>query len=92
MRTECVRYVTNELCPMVAVALVHGRVRRWIFGCADARGGAAGALLNLLQNPSLNHQCDITPGILREECVNLLQTFFREKRAREAATPLRSES
>ncbi len=90
--TDCDLYVTKEPCPMCAGALVHVRVRRVIFGCADARGGAAGGLLNLLQNPSLNHQCDVTPGVLREECAQLLQTFFREKRAREAAAPSRSGS
>ncbi|MGI8432802.1 MAG: tRNA adenosine(34) deaminase TadA [Chthoniobacterales bacterium] len=87
---DCELYVTKEPCPMCAGALVHVRVRRVIFGCADPRGGAAGGLLNLLQNPSLNHQCDITSGVLREECAQLLQNFFREKRAREAAAPSRS--
>jgi tRNA(adenine34) deaminase len=88
--TDCDLYVTKEPCPMCAGALVHVRVRRVVFGCADARGGAAGGLLNLLQNPALNHQCDITSGILRDECAHLLQTFFREKRAREAAASDRS--
>ena len=68
---------------MCAGALVHVRIRRVVFGCPDPRGGAAGGLLNLLQNPSLNHQADVIGGILAEECANLLQTFFREKRARE---------
>jgi tRNA(adenine34) deaminase len=80
---NCDLFVTKEPCPMCAGALVHVRMRRVIFGCADPRGGAAGSLLNLLQNPSLNHQCDITSGVLRQECANLLQSFFREKRARE---------
>jgi len=57
------------------------RMRRVIFGCADPRGGAAGSLLNLLQNPSLNHQCDIVSGVLQDDCANLLQSFFRAKRA-----------
>ncbi len=90
--TDCDLYVTKEPCPMCAGALVHVRVRRVIFGCADARGGAAGGLLNLLQNPSLNHQCDITSGVLGEDCARLLQTFFREKRAREAAASSLSQS
>ncbi len=80
--TDCDLFVTKEPCPMCAGALVHVRMRRVIFGCADPRGGAAGSLLNLLQNPSLNHQCDITAGVLRDECANLLQTFFRDKRSR----------
>ena len=79
----CDLFVTKEPCPMCAGALVHVRIRRVVFGCPDPRGGAAGGLLNLLQNPSLNHQADVIGGILAEECANLLQTFFREKRARE---------
>ena len=83
---DCDLYVTKEPCPMCAGALVHVRMRRVIFGCADPRGGAAGGLLNLLQNPSLNHQCDVTGGIMRDECANLLQSFFRDRRSRETET------
>jgi tRNA(adenine34) deaminase len=78
--TDCDLFVTKEPCPMCAGALVHVRIRRLVFGCADLRGGAAGSLLNLLQNPSLNHQCDIISGVLRDNCANLLQSFFRTKR------------
>lgn len=81
--TDCDLYVTKEPCPMCAGALVHVRIRRVIFGCPDPRGGAAGGLLNLLQNPALNHRCDITVGVMAQECANLLQNFFREKRAGE---------
>src|SRR3981081_3386434 len=56
---DCDLYVTKEPCPMCAGALVHARMRRVIFGCADERGGAAGSVINLLQTPSLNHRCDI---------------------------------
>ena len=79
---ECELFVTKEPCPMCAGAVVHVRLRRVVFGCPDPRGGAAGGLLNLLQNPSLNHQCDITPGVLGNECAELLQSFFRDKRLR----------
>ena len=65
---------------MCAGALVHVRMRRVIFGCPDERGGAAGGVVNLLQFPSLNHRCEITPGILQEECAGLLQTFFQARR------------
>src|SRR5471030_2985912 len=85
--TDCDLFVTKEPCPMCAGALVHVRMRRVVFGCADPRGGAAGGLLNLLQNPSLNHQCDVTAGVLRDECANLIQSFFRAKRSREAEAP-----
>jgi tRNA(adenine34) deaminase len=77
---DCDVYVTKEPCIMCAGALVHVRVRRVIYGCADLGSGGAGGLLNLLQQPALNHQCLITGGILKEECGAILQAFFREKR------------
>jgi len=81
--TDCDLYVTKEPCVMCAGALVHVRVRRVIFGCSDPRSGAAGGLINLLQHPALNHHCDITAGVLQNECGMLLQTFFKQKRAKE---------
>ncbi len=80
--TDCDLYVTKEPCPMCAGALVHVRMRRVIFGCADERGGAAGSAMNLLQTPSLNHRCEITAGVLRDDCAALLQSFFRARRSR----------
>ncbi|MEO7933680.1 MAG: tRNA adenosine(34) deaminase TadA [Chthoniobacterales bacterium] len=77
---DCDLYVTKEPCPMCAGALVHARLRRVIFGCGDAKGGAAGGLLNLLQMPQLNHRCEITSGVRQDECRSLLQDFFLEKR------------
>ena len=65
---------------MCAGAAVHARLRRVIFGCTDLRGGAAGSLVNLLQQPQLNHQCEISSGVLAEECAALLQDFFRKRR------------
>jgi len=79
---ECDLYVTKEPCPMCAGALVHVRMRRLVFGCSDERGGAAGGLINLVQLPGLNHRCEITSGILQNECAALLQSFFRSKRVR----------
>ena len=78
--TDCDLYVTKEPCPMCAGALVHARLRRVIFGCGDAKGGAAGGLLNLLQMPGLNHRCEITPGVLAENCAALLKEFFAARR------------
>lgn len=77
---DCDLYVTKEPCPMCAGALVHVRMRRLIFGCPDERGGAAGGLINLLQIPSLNHRCEITTGVLGEECAALLKSFFQARR------------
>ncbi len=84
---ECDLYVTKEPCPMCAGALVNVRMRRVIFGCRDERGGGAGGLVNLLQMAGLNHRCEITSGVLQDECAVLLQSFFRSKREREPPQP-----
>jgi len=78
---DCDLYVTKEPCVMCAGALIHVRIRRLVFGCADTRSGAAGSVMNLLRNPVFNHRCEITSGILQDECTAILQDFFREKRA-----------
>ena len=78
--TDCDLYVTKEPCAMCAGALVHTRIRRVIFGCTDQSGGAAGSVVNLLQFRSLNHQCEITSGVLQKECSAILQDFFRKRR------------
>jgi tRNA(adenine34) deaminase len=78
--TDCDLYVTKEPCAMCAGAIVHLRVRRVIFGCVDDRAGAAGSVINLLQMPSFNHQCNVTSGILENECAAILQDFFRKRR------------
>jgi len=80
--TDCDLYVTKEPCPMCAGAIVHARVRRVVFGCPDARGGAAGGLLNILQMPQLNHRSEITPGVLADDCAGLLKEFFALRRLR----------
>jgi tRNA(adenine34) deaminase len=80
---DCDLFVTKEPCPMCAGAIVHARLRRVVFGCADPRAGAAGSMINLLQMPSLNHRCDITGGMLEDDCATLLQEFFRARRSNE---------
>ena len=79
--TDCDLYVTKEPCPMCAGAIVHCRIRRVIFGCPSPKDGAAGGgFVNLLQHPSLNHACDISHGVLAEDCAALLRRFFKEAR------------
>src|SRR5256886_5505849 len=77
---DCNLYVTKEPCVMCAGALVHVRIRRLIFACADPRGGGAGGIMNLLHHPALNHRCDIAAGVLENECAAILQDFFRQQR------------
>jgi len=84
---DCDLYVTKEPCVMCVGALVHVRIRRVIFGCADPRSGAAGGMINLLQHPALNHHCEITSGVLQNECAAILQDFFQKKRASKTSAP-----
>src|SRR5262245_34699325 len=81
---DCDLYVTKEPCSMCAGALVHTRIRRLIFGCADLSAGAAASLMNLLQTPTLNHRSEITSGVLQNECAAILQDFFRKRREESA--------
>ena len=78
--TDCTLYVTKEPCPMCAGAIVHTRLARVVFGARDPKAGAAGSAMNLLQFPTLNHRCEITPGVRASECRALLQNFFMEQR------------
>ena len=73
-------YVTVEPCPMCAGALVLARVKRLVFGAKDPKAGAAGTLMNLLDETRLNHQVEVTSGVLKEECKKLLSTFFLQLR------------
>ncbi len=79
--TDCTLYVTKEPCPMCAGAAVHVRLARLVYGAPDLKAGAAGGAMNILQFPTLNHQCSITPGVRSEECRALLKAFFAERRA-----------
>jgi len=88
---DCTLYVTKEPCPMCAGAIVHTRLARVVFGASDPKGGAAGGALNLLQFPTLNHQCQITSGVREAECRTLLQSFFAEQRAKSKEAEGRSE-
>jgi tRNA(adenine34) deaminase len=66
--------------------MVHVRLARVVFGASDAKAGAAGSALNLLQFPTLNHRCTITSSVREPECRSLLQTFFAQQRARPGAS------
>ncbi|MGC8742991.1 MAG: tRNA adenosine(34) deaminase TadA [Verrucomicrobiia bacterium] len=78
--TDCILYVTKEPCPMCAGAIVHTRIPLVVFGAPDQKAGAAGSAMNLLQNPNLNHRCQIIGGVRLEESRSLLKSFFLDKR------------
>jgi tRNA(adenine34) deaminase len=73
-------YVSLEPCPMCAGAIVQSRIRRVVYAAPDPGAGAAGTVFNLLDNPSLNHRCEITAGPLEGEASAMLKDFFRDKR------------
>jgi tRNA(adenine34) deaminase len=73
-------YVTLEPCAMCAGAIVLSRIEKVVFGANDPKGGCAGTLMNLLQEERFNHQAEVVPGILKEECGEMLSAFFRKIR------------
>lgn len=74
-------YVTLEPCSMCAGALVLARIGRVCFGAFDAKAGACGSVVNILNHAQLNHRIDSVGGILEESCAGLLTEFFQRKRA-----------
>jgi tRNA(adenine34) deaminase len=74
---------TLEPCPMCAGALVAARVGRLVYGAADPRAGACGSLYNLCCDPRLNHEVEVTAGVLADDAARLLQTFFAERRPKD---------
>ena len=77
---DCELYVTIEPCAMCAGALIQARLKRLFYGAADPKAGAVSSVLQVLNHPALNHQMEIVPGVLAEECGELLQEFFRSRR------------
>ena len=73
-------YVTLEPCPMCAGALVLARVARLVYGAPDPKAGAALSLYNVVQDPRLNHQLEVTTDVLGGECAAALRDFFEPRR------------
>lgn len=78
---DCTLYVTLEPCPMCAGAILQARVPRVVFGALDPKAGAAQSLFRLLNDPRLNHRCQVMSGTLAEPCGEILSSFFRKQRA-----------
>lgn len=77
---ECDLYVTLEPCVMCGGAIIWSRMRAVYFGPYDQKGGAAGSLLNVLEDDRFNHTTEVHGGILEEPCRDIIQTFFKELR------------
>jgi tRNA(adenine34) deaminase len=73
-------YVTVEPCSMCAGAMIQARARRLVYGCDDPKGGAVRSCFEILSHPRLNHQVEMTSGILASECAAILQAFFAARR------------
>lgn len=78
-------YVTLEPCPMCAGAILQSRVPRVVYGARDIKAGCVDSLYHLLNDARFNHDCDVTEGILAEECGQILTDFFRALRERKKA-------
>lgn len=73
-------YVTLEPCAMCAGALILSRIKRVVIGAMDYKRGFAGSIINLLNDEVFNHQLEVETGVMKEECLKIIQDFFKEKR------------
>jgi tRNA(adenine34) deaminase len=78
--TGCTLYVTVEPCPMCAGALVQSRVEHVVFGARDPKAWADRSLMEIVQNPGLNHRMTVTGDLLAAECSQVIKDFFRAAR------------
>lgn len=78
----CTLYVTLEPCAMCAMAMVHARLQRVVFGAPDPKTGAAGSVFDLLADPRHNHRVEVQGGVLAEEAGMRLTNYFRRKRGK----------
>jgi tRNA(adenine34) deaminase len=78
--TGCTLYVTLEPCAMCVGAIVHARIGRLVFGAYDRKAGAAGSMFDLLQDTRHNHIVQVVGGVLEEDSLMLLQSFFSKRR------------
>jgi tRNA(adenine34) deaminase len=78
--SDCDLYVTIEPCTMCVGAMVHGRIRRVLFGALEPRAGALQSQLQLMDQSHYNHSIEWQGGVLAQECGDLISSFFRRKR------------
>ncbi len=77
---ECTLYVTLEPCIMCSGAILQSRIPLVVFGATDPKAGAVDSLFHLLNDPRLNHRCQVIPGVLAPECGEILTKFFQAQR------------
>ena len=79
---ETMLYVTLEPCPMCAGAILQSRIPRVIYGARDQKAGCVDSLYHLLNDSRFNHECEVTEGVMAEECSAMLTNFFKALRIR----------
>lgn len=77
---EAALYVTLEPCPMCAGAIVQSRIKLLVYGADDPKAGAVRSLMNIVQDPRLNHRVEVLAGVMEQECSELMKDFFRRLR------------
>jgi tRNA(adenine34) deaminase len=77
---DCVLYVTLEPCIMCAGAIVLARIKRLVYGADDPKAGGCASLYRLVSDARLNHRCEITAGVMAQQCGEVLKEFFQERR------------
>ena len=80
--SNCELFVTMEPCAMCAGAITHARIKRLIYGADDPKAGAVRSVLRVLNAPTLNHQVEVVSGVLAGRAMEMVQSFFRERRAK----------
>ena len=86
--SDCTLYVTLEPCPMCAGAIVQARIPKVVFGTRNSKAGCAGSVLDVLNEPRLNHQVEIEEGILQPQCSEIMKRFFKRFRKNANVLPL----
>ncbi|MCL2360522.1 MAG: tRNA adenosine(34) deaminase TadA [Defluviitaleaceae bacterium] len=77
---DCAIYVTIEPCPMCAGAIIQARIPTVVYGAKNPKAGCAGSILNILEEPRFNHQAQVIPGVLEDECASIMREFFQRFR------------
>ena len=88
--TGATLYVTVEPCVMCVGAIVHARVGTLVYGASEPKAGAVRSAMRALDHPALNHRVEVIEGVLDEECGQIMQEFFRDRRASSGISTQRS--